>query len=216
MGPVGSIFYMIRRAQGRSDELVPALVDLVATQPGTPVWRVALAGALSESERTDEAVEQVEFLVADGCANVPPDVEYPVTLCGLARLSRTVPLDPAAMRHVYDHLLPFAGTYNWSGTSITDANDHGLGVLAARMGDHDASDAHFAAAVALDERAGARAYLAQTHMDWARLLAEREEVAAAADHARAALTLAEDVGMDGPFGNVRLATELLASLGAPP
>ena len=45
--------------------------------------------------------------------------------------SRTLPLDEADLRHVYDHLLPFAGTYNWSGPSITDSNDHGLAVAAA-------------------------------------------------------------------------------------
>lgn len=212
MGPVGAILYMVRRAQGRIDELVGAIENLVETQPGAPVWRVALAGALSESGRADEAVEHVEFLAANGCANVPPDVELPVTLCGLGRLTRTVPLDEPSMRHVYDQLLPFAGRYNWSGTSITDANDHGLGVLAARLGRFEASDSHFAAAVSLGERSGARPYLATGHLDWARMLAERGESIAATDHARLALGLGEELGMSGPFGVVGIARELLAAL----
>ncbi|MFZ6002609.1 MAG: ATP-binding protein [Actinomycetota bacterium] len=212
MGPVGAILYMVRRAQGRVGELVPAIEDLVRTQPGAPVWRVALAGALSESGQAELAVEHTHFLADDGCANVPPDVEYPVTLCGLARLSRTVPLDEQAMQHVYDHLLPFAGTYNWSGTSITDANDHGLAVLSARMGDFAASDAHFAAALALAERAGAMPYLATGHLDWARLLAERGDHARAAEHARAALAIGEELGMDGPHGVVPIAGALLQDL----
>jgi hypothetical protein len=212
MGSVGAILYMVRRAQGRVDELVGAIEQLVETQPGAPVWRVALAGALSESVRADEAVEHVEFLTADGCANVPPDVEYPVTLCGLARLTRTVQLDEPTMRHLYDRLLPFAGTYNWSGTSLTDANDHGLGTLAARLGDFEASDAHFAAAVALGERSGADPYLAQAHLDWARLLAERGETTRARDQALASLALAEPLGMDGAFGAVGIARQLLDDL----
>ena len=212
MGVVGAIFYMVRRAQGRVDELVEAVENLVETQPGAPVWKVALAGTLSESNRADEARPWVEFLAADGCANVPPDVEYPVTLCGLARLTRTVPLDEAEMRYVYDHLLPFAGTYNWSGTSITDANDHGLGVVAARLGKFDESDAHFAAAIALGERSGARPYLTAAHLDWARMLAERGEAARATEEAQTALTLAHELGMDGTFGAVGSAHALLADV----
>jgi hypothetical protein len=212
MGPVGAVLYMTRRAQGRPDELVGSIETLVETQPGAPVWRIALAGALSESERVDEARIHMEWLTERNCANVPPDVEYPVTLCGIARLTRTVPLDEATMAYVYEHLLPFAGTYNWSGTSITDANDHGLAVLSARRGDVAASDAHFAAAMSLAERAGARPYLATAHLDHARLLAERDERATAADHARIALGIGEEIGMDGPFGVVRHARELLASI----
>lgn len=214
MGAVGAILYMVRRAQGRVGELVPAIQDLVRTQPGAPVWRVALAGALSESGRADEAVEHTHFLADDGCANVPLDVEYPVTLCGLARLSRTVPLDEKAMQHVYNHLLPFAGTYNWSGTSITDANDHGLAVLSARMGDFTASDVHFTAALALGERTGAHPYLATGHLDWARLLAERGDGPRATEHARAALAIGEELGMEGPHGVVPIARKLLSELAA--
>jgi hypothetical protein len=121
-------------------------------------------------------------------------------------------LDEAEMRHIYDHLLPFAGTYNWSGTSITDANDHGLGMLSARLGDFERSDAHFAAAFALGERSGARPYLTQAHLDWARLLAERGDTARATEQAQIALAMATELGMDGRFGAVGIAQALLADL----
>jgi tetratricopeptide (TPR) repeat protein len=211
-GGVGGIFYMLRRAQGRIDELIPALQNLVETQPGAPVWRIALAVALSESDRIAEAREQGEYLAANGCANVPPDVEYPVTLCGLARLSRTVPLDDATMRHIYEHLLPFAGTYNWSGTTVTDANDHGLGVIAARLGDVEASDDHFAAAIDLGERSGALPYLASCHHEWARMLAERGASALATEHALRAVAISEEIGGVGPTGVATQARLLLDSL----
>ena len=121
-------------------------------------------------------------------------------------------LDETEMRYVYDHLLPFAGTYNWSGTSITDANDHGLGVVAARLGEYAQSNAHFAGAIALGERSGARPYLTAAHLDWARMLAERGEAARAAEEAQTALTLAHELGMDGTFGAVGRAQALLADL----
>jgi hypothetical protein len=212
MGSVGGIFYMLRQAQGRMDELISALQDLVAAQPGAPVWRIALCGALSESDRIPEAREQAEYLSANRCANVPPDVEYPVTMCGLARLTITVPLEHEPMRHIYDHLLPFAGTYNWSGVTVTDANDHGLAVVSARLGEFATSEAHFAAALALGERSGARPYLASCHHDWARLLADRGESFAAAEHARQALAISEEIGGVGPTGVATRARVLLESL----
>ena len=48
---IGAKFYAIRMGQGRIDELVTALEGLVESQPGTTAWRVALAGALVESNR---------------------------------------------------------------------------------------------------------------------------------------------------------------------
>jgi len=212
MAFVGGLFYMVRRAQGRVGELVSALEDRVTEQPGAPVWRVALAGACSESGNPDGAVEHVAFLTADGFAAVPPDVEYPVTLCGLGRLTRTIPIDEAAMRHIYERLLPFAGTFNWSGVSITDANDHGLAVVAARLGDFDASDAHFRAAIGLSERAGAKPYLASEHLDWAQLLAERGESDRAREQAQRAGALGEELGSTGEFGIPARARQVLDSL----
>ena len=44
------------------------LEDLVESQPGAPVWRVALAGALSRSGDLDEAQVHFDFLARDGCA----------------------------------------------------------------------------------------------------------------------------------------------------
>ena len=51
---VGALFYAIRLVQGRLDELVDTIAGLVETNPGAPVWRVALAGALVESDRVDD------------------------------------------------------------------------------------------------------------------------------------------------------------------
>jgi class 3 adenylate cyclase/tetratricopeptide (TPR) repeat protein len=209
MGSLGAIFYAVRRAQGRIDELVPSIEELVRTQPGLPVWRVALAGALSEGGRAEDAVEHTEWLAADHCANVPDDVEFPVTLCGLGRLTRTVPLDEDTRRYIYDRLLPFAGTLNWSGASYTDPNDHGLAMVSARLGDFAASDRHFAAAIELCERAGARPFEVAAHLDWALLLGERGDVEEAAGHAQQALALASELGMDGRFGAIGRAQRLL-------
>ena len=50
----------------------------------------------------------------------------------------------APERDIYDRLVPFAGLFNWSGPTITDPNDLGLGMCAAALGRHDDADRHFA------------------------------------------------------------------------
>ena len=42
----GALLFAIRNDQGRIGEMIPAMEELVRTQPGAPVWRVALASAL--------------------------------------------------------------------------------------------------------------------------------------------------------------------------
>ncbi len=80
----GTYLYQIRTAQGRVGELIPLLEGRVEGNPDVPVWRIALAGAYLESERDDEAMEHHLWLAENGCANVPHDTEYAVTVAGLA------------------------------------------------------------------------------------------------------------------------------------
>src|SRR6185295_2832684 len=127
----------------------------------------ALAGALIESDQVDEARPHFEYLAADDCSCVPPDVEYPVVLCGLGRFAYRIRPDAEVVRAIYQRLLPFAGYFNWTGSSISDANDLGLALAAETLGERDTADAHFADAVDLCERAGARAYLARCLIEWA-------------------------------------------------
>ena len=69
---IGALFYAIRQGQGRVEELIPALEDLVTAQPGLPVWRLALAGAFYECDRFEEARPHYDWLVADKSAVAAP------------------------------------------------------------------------------------------------------------------------------------------------
>ena len=68
------MLYQIRTAQGRVGELVSLVEARVESSPGVPVWRIALAGALLESDRLDEARVHHLWLAENGCANVPHDI----------------------------------------------------------------------------------------------------------------------------------------------
>ncbi len=212
IGAYGAVLYHIRMGQGRIGELVPLLETRVAAAPDAPVWRVALVGALTESDRLDEARVHFDWLAGDGCARVLPDVEWPVIMCGLARLCYRLQPSTEVIEDIYARLAPFGGTFNHTGATVADPNDLGLAQAAAALGRHDAADDHFARAVALCERAGARVYLARSHQAWAQVSADRGDVANARHHAEVALGFGGEYGMDGPHGVVARCQTLLAQL----
>jgi hypothetical protein len=208
----GALIYLIRMSQGRSGELVPLVEARVEASPDVPVWRMALAGALAESDRVDEARVHFEWLAEDDWARVPRDVEYCVTMGGLGLMTYPVRPPEAITRDLYDRLTPFAGLFNWTGPTLTDPNDLSLAMTAATLQQHDTADGHFAAAIALCEGAGARAYLARSHFEWARILADRGDATRARDQASIALELGTEIGMTGPHGVVPRAQALLEPL----
>jgi tetratricopeptide (TPR) repeat protein len=179
-----------------------------------PTWRLALAGAFYECERFDEAREHYDWLVADECAVLRRDVMYPVNVCGLARMARSLQPPREVVEYLYEALLPFAGIFNWTGGTIGEGNDTGLATTAELLGRPDDADRHHEDAIALCERAGARAYLARVHYFQGRMLADRGDAAAAIPHLESAIAVGDEIGMTGPFGVVVTGRQLLESLGA--
>jgi class 3 adenylate cyclase/tetratricopeptide (TPR) repeat protein len=209
---LGGDLYQIRRAQGRLDEMVDLLAGLVESTPDIPLMRLILAGAYIETDRVDDARPHYMWLADNDCANVPRDIEYSVTLCGLGRLAYDMRPPAPVVEYMYEQLAPFAGAFNWSGQLVTDANDFGLAMMASMLGRFEAADRHFAAAIALCERAGARANLARCHFTWARVLADRGDAPDAREHAEIAVALGDELGMTGQFGIVARGRALLESL----
>ncbi len=173
---------------------------------------MALAGAAYFARDLEVVREQFEWLTADDFSRIPPDAEYPVTLCGLGRLAPSADAAPDVCRSLYEALAPFAGLMNYTGTSIADANDIGLACGANQLGRFDVADGHYADAIALADRAGALPYSLHYRYEWARALVDRGEP----DRARPLLVeVAERAagrGMDGPNGYVTWSAELLAEL----
>jgi hypothetical protein len=124
--------------------------------------------------------------------------------------------DRETVEFVYDALLPFAGIFNWSGASMGEGNDTGLAMAAEYLGRPDDADRHQADAMALCERAGARAYLARVNFDRGMLLVDRGDPSSARPYLETAITIAEEIGMTGPFGTATKGAALLASLGVTP
>ena len=130
----------------------PSSKGLSSHSRGSRCERVAIAGALVESDRVEEAQPHFDYLADNDCANVPADVEFPVTVCGLGRLSYRIGPSETVARSILERLEPFSGTFNFSGATVTDPNDLGLAMVAAALGRHDEADRYFADVIGLCER----------------------------------------------------------------
>jgi hypothetical protein len=127
----------------------------------------------------------------------------PLAMCG----------QPHAVEHVYTLLLPAAERFvSWGYTGFVwdGPATRVLGILAARLGREEESDAHFAHALAALERLDALPYLARTSYEHGRALLERDPAAARAALERAH-ALAEQLGM---LGLLRLCDARLRALAA--
>ena len=148
----------------------------------------------------------------DRCARVPINVNYPVVLCGLGRLAPYADLDAETSEFIYATLGPFAGIMNYTGVSISDANDVALACLVDHLGRHDFADGHYHDAIALADRARAIPYRAHYRYEWARALVDRGDPARARPLPAEVADIAVGRDMHGPAGHVAWSATLFARI----
>jgi tetratricopeptide (TPR) repeat protein len=192
---------MIRFAQGRFHELEALLRQQVEQYPSLPEWRGALAYALAEADRLEEARVEFERLAADDFGGLPRDVTW---VGGLAFCALTCRLleDQQHAATLYELLVPHAGfnvRVSRIGIGSMGAVDHYLGLLAATMGRLDDAIRHFEAAMQLNARMGAASYLANSRYQYARALQARgtsDEQQLADDQMGRAIASATAIGIE--------------------
>ena len=128
-GSAGGLLFGIHYNRGRIGELIPAVEDLVRSQPGAPIWRLGLAAALMRSGRLEDARVPFDWLVADNCARVPYDIYFPQIMCGLGVGCLGLDADKAVAASVYDQLLPHAGTCSWGASGSPNPSTSAWAVL---------------------------------------------------------------------------------------
>jgi DNA-binding SARP family transcriptional activator len=183
--------YVLAELRGGLDEAEPGVRRLADGYPTRPVFRCALARLHAQLGRTAEARAALDELTADGVAALPFDQEW---LFGMALLAETCvylgDVETAAV--LYELLVP------WNELNAVDpaegfmgAVSRYLGQLAALLDRGDEAARHFEEAIAMNERMGARPWLAYTQQDYARLLAGRDPERAAELLAEARATYRE-------------------------
>jgi DNA-binding CsgD family transcriptional regulator len=198
--------FTLRRAQGRLQEVEPALQHFIRQHGAASTWRPGLALVYSELGRERETRLEFERLAQDDFADVPRDtlwegcITYLAEVCAFLR-------DAARAAILYRLLLPYAGrTVTVAGqTACCGAACRYLGMLAATMARWDEAEQHFTDAVAMNARMGARPWLAHTQYDYAQMLlrrAQHGDDTTAAALLQEALNTAQELGMRALEGRI--------------
>ena len=186
----------IRYEQGRMDELL-GMMTRAAERPGAvPFTRASLAVALCELDRPGEARPIVDELTADGFQALFRYDE--IWVFGMLAHVCAALNDADIAAAVYERLKPQAGRANPTWTVGGGLHDEALGILATTLGRYDVAEGHFEEAARLAGRLAAPAWLARTHLDWARMLTRRAapgDAERARELAAQALAAAEELGM---------------------
>jgi class 3 adenylate cyclase len=196
---VGAHLYVLRDAQGRLAELEPSFRDLAERPPGLPVYRAAWTVLLARSGAEAQARHELARVLAPGGPELPRDWLWLGAMVLFADACALLE-ERAAAERLYPELLPFAGRHMMLSPvgACWGSVARPLGRLAGLLGRFAEAEAHFEAALAANQRLGARPLAAQTEAEWAELLLQRggpgdRERATALVHR--ALETARELGM---------------------
>jgi tetratricopeptide (TPR) repeat protein len=166
--------YVLRREQGRLEEVAEMVRRSVEKYPEYPVWRCVLAQTATELGDEAGARRELKNLAADDFAGVP--FTQDMWLLGLALLAEVAGSlgDRSGASALHDQLLPYADRVVVAYPELSiGAVSRYLGILAATTGRWDDAERHFEAAVAMNKRIGAQPWLQRTRADYERMLASR-------------------------------------------
>jgi predicted ATPase/class 3 adenylate cyclase len=188
----------VRRIQGRYGELIDVIRANVEAQPHIPAWRASLCWLYCETDRPDEAREQLAPLAADGFA-IPQHWTWSASMLILAEVCADL-RDAAAAAQLYPRLNALSGQV---GTIVNlmlcyGALAYPCGLFAAALENWDDAERHFRLALATNDRIGARAFAVRTRRGFARMLLDRgraDDSAHAGRLIKEAEELAAEIGM---------------------
>lgn len=182
-GIYGLQMFLIRREQGRLEEMRPTLQLLRSLSSSQPVWRPGLALAYAELGLLDDARAVMAQLAPDGFAVVPRDNLWPIALSFLAETCLALE-DGAIVPALLAELEPFAGRTLAAGFSAcVGPADRLRAALSELIGDVATADRALAAALDLAERSGAALWRARVDetRSWIAARRERPVAGTAAD-----------------------------------
>jgi class 3 adenylate cyclase/tetratricopeptide (TPR) repeat protein len=159
----------VRYFQDRLGELVEQIMQAADAPDSLAPLRASAALALIESGRDDEARA---LALNEDFQSIPWDSVWSVAMFAWAdACSRLRMTDHAAK--LYQLLAPFSGQFAATGPAVYGSIPWALGALATTLARYEQAEAHFAAAVEIEERLGAPLFLARTRAGWARALIAR-------------------------------------------
>jgi tetratricopeptide (TPR) repeat protein len=160
--------YTLADFRGSVEKLEPALEEIVKAHPARVVFRCALIHLRARC-RHEQASEELAGLAADDFAAVPFDQEWLLATSYLAESAALLDEVEIAAT-LYGLLLPHAHltATDWP-EAFRGSMARYTGLVAATTGDIDSAVTHFETAIAVNERIGARPWLALTERDHAQV-----------------------------------------------
>ena len=200
--PTASLFsnmqtLMIRKLQGRYEELAAQNREMIERYRIIPAWRASVAQTCVKLGRLDEAKVYFDFFVDSDFAALPRDGAWTVGMANLAEVCAALG-DVTQARRLYDLMAPF-GERNiviGSSASFFGPMAHYLGVLATAMSNWDAAVAHYEAAHGA--ATPCPPFFARTQLEFARLMLQRDHTnnwSRAQAMLRDATRIADEIGM---------------------
>ena len=165
--------FLLRREQRRLDGLVREVRDHADEFPSPLVHRAILAQVYARLERTEEAEALLHELMSRGLSDWHVDEEWLVSICLLAETCAILgDIGPAAP--LYELLLPYGSLNAVALPELAlGSTSQPLGILATLLGRYADAERYFEEALRMNERMGARPWLAHTQQDYGRMLLRR-------------------------------------------
>ncbi len=190
--------FLLRREQGRVSEEEATVRESVVDFPWYPMYRSVLVCLLLDLGEVNEARTEFEKLAAGEFAILYRDNSWLFGISLAAEACARLGDAPAAAI-LLGQLTPFGGRHAIAhAEGSVGALDRYLGLVAATLDRLDEAEGHLAAAIAFNERMGARPWAAHCQHDLAEVLRKRGRAgdAAAADALdHQALATARALGM---------------------
>jgi tetratricopeptide (TPR) repeat protein len=166
--------FLLRREQGRLAESEREILGPGHEFSGPLVRRSVLAHIHARLGRTDEARAALAELTSHDLSDWHVDEEW---LMGVCLLAETCVLlaDAERAASIYELLLPHASLNAVAVPQLAfGSTSRPLGILATVLGRFDDAARHFEEALRMDERMGARPWLAHAQRDYAGMLLQRD------------------------------------------
>jgi DNA-binding SARP family transcriptional activator len=191
--------YMLRRYQGRLAEIEEIVRRSVEDYPTYPIWRCVLAHMTAQLRYEAESREALKALAANRFATLPFNEMWLASMSLLAETASSL-RDAGEADNLHELLLPYADrvavcTPEFSAGSVS----YYLALLSSTVGRSKEAEQHFEAAIATNERIGARPWLAYTQEEYARELIARggsDDVERAGRLLEQALTIYRELQME--------------------
>jgi DNA-binding SARP family transcriptional activator len=164
--------YVLRREQGRLDEMQDLVRRSVEEYPTYSLWRCVLTHMHAELGHLTESRTEFDALAPNRFSALPFDEEWLVSMVLLAEAATL--LEDERSEVLYDMLLPYGDrlAVSYPEISIGAVARH-LALLATTIGRPDDAVRHFEHALDVNGRMNARPWLARTRDDYGRMLLSR-------------------------------------------